>query len=283
VIRRFGQFILATLVALSASLVEAHPDPKHSLAAIDEHLVASPKDPQLYLTKADILLGIGHVDEAVKCVDQAAAINPSAAGLGFMEARLFLAAGDPKGARQRLEGFLKDEPAHADALRLSARLSADAGYVTAAIAAAEKLVQAEAQPSPNDVTRCASLYLHRHHPGDDDLALRALDTGLRRIGCLKGLHFMACDIELRLARYDAALARLAVLSARYHPSVEFEVRRAEILVAAGRKSEAAQAYDNAVAIMDSYPRERQTGSVFAETKTKFISQRDALRSEGTAK
>ena len=268
---------LATLMALAASSAFAHPDARHSLDEIDEHLAAMSGNPQLHLTKAGILLGIGHVAEAVRCVDEAARLAPDAPGIGYMEARLFFAVGDAGAARRRLDAFLNVEPQHVEGLRLACKLAADAKDMDAAIRRGLALQNLSEAPAPDDVGRCATLYLHRRQPGDDQLALNVIDAGLARLGGLTGLHYMACDIEIRLARYDAALARLALLSAHFRPRIEFEVKRAEILGLAGRKAAAAQAYDNAVLIMDAYPRERQRSEMFQRTRKQFVTKRDDLR------
>lgn len=264
-------------MVLCAPSAFAHPDARHSLEVIDQHLRETPRDPQLHLTKAGILLGIEHTADAIRCVDEAARLDPNAPGLGYYEGRLFLAAGHPAAACTRLEAFLKTEPQPAEAARLVGKVYATQGDLDRAVAWLLALLQFPTDPTPDDVARCATLYLHRHRPGDDDLALKALDAGLARLGCLTGLHYMAIDIEVRLGRYDAALARVAQLSVQFQPRVEFEVKRAEILGLAGKKVEAAQAYDNAVAIMDASPRERRGSAVFREARQRFLTLRDGLR------
>ena len=276
-IRILTGLCFATLMVLTAPSAFAHPDARHSLEVIDEHLQASPADALLYLNKAEILLGIDHLPEAIRCVDEAARLDPNAAGLGYYEARLFLAAGSPASAIKRLEAFLKTEPQHGDAMRLIANVYASQDDLDSGVKWLQAVLQLPTPPRPDDAARCASLYLHRKRPGDDDLALKALDTGLARIGCLTGLQYMAIDIEVRLGRHDAALARLALLSARFRPRVEFELRRAEILTQADRKAEAAAAYDNVVTIMDTTPRERQTSAVFKETRQRYLALRDELK------
>lgn len=271
------RFVFATLMALVAPSAFAHPDAKHSLETLDEHLAASPRDPQLHLAKARVLLGIDHVAEAIRCVDEAASLDSKAAGLGYFEARLFQATGHVEQARKRLESFLKDEPEHAEAIRLVASLCAKADDASAAAWWLQKLLQLPKDLLPDDAARCAALYLHRHQPGDDDLALKVLDDSMASLGCLKGLQYMAIDIEMRLGRHEAALSRLALLTARFRPQVEFELKRAQILEQAGRKAEAAQAYDNAVVIMDGIARERQASPLFQEARLKYLTLRDKLR------
>jgi len=275
--------ILTAVLLLAGSLAGAHPDPRHSLQAIDEHLATSPQDPQLFLNRADVYLGIGDTARAQQAIDQAEKLNPQTPGLGYYQARVLLGLrrlDQTDNARKRLEKFLVAEPTHADAWRLLARLRSDAGDFDAAIdAAAQVLLTDSKQLSPDDFTKAAALHLHRHQSGDDEQAITLLNQGLARFGCLKGLHYMAGDIEARLGRHDAALQRLAALSARFRPQVEFEVKRAEILAAAGRRAESARAYDNAVAILDSYSRERQASEIFRQTRASYVALRDASSSD----
>lgn len=279
-----GCGIFTALLVVAGPLAIAHPDPREALQAIDEHLASSPDDPQLILNKVDVYLGIGDITRAQQAIDQAQTLNPKTPGLGYYQARVLLGLrrlDQTDNARKRLEKFLIDEPGHADAWRLLSKLRSDAGDFDAAIDAASHVLLIDPkQLSPDDYTKAAALQLHLHQTGADDQAITFLNQGLARFGCLKGLQYMACDIEARLGRHDAALQRLAALSARFHPQVEFEIKRAELLVAAGRPKEAVQAYDNAVAILDSYPKERQSSEIFKQTRARFIALRDKSSGDG---
>lgn len=264
---------LHLVLALTGAQVQAHPDPKHSLTELDQHLAANPSDPQLYLQKAEVLLKIEHLPEAVRAVEEASRLDPEAPGLGYLDACLFAAAGDLSAARKRLTIFLEKEPFHARGQRLLSHLARQQGDLDIAIASAEKTLQASPPPTADDFTYCAGLYLQRQSPGDDDHALKALDAGLAHLGCLTGLHYMACDIELRLHRYDEALRRLDALSARFRPRIEFETKRAEILLQAQRLTEASKAYDNALALLDALPQEQRTSLAAQELRQKLVQKR----------
>lgn len=274
--------LVAVLMTFVASSALAHPDPKHSLQAIDADISAFPNDPQLHLTKAGILLGIGHVDDAIRSVDAAARLDEKARNLGYYEARIMQALHHEEQARARLKTFVQAEPQHADAWRLLASLAMKAGQTDEAIVAAQSLLKLD-DVLPDDFTQAAAMYLHRAGPGDDDSALQVLNLGLAKLGCLTGLHRMAMDIEVRLHRHDAALARLTQLTQRLGPHVEYETQRADILVAAGRSAEAAQACDNAIAIMDTFARERQATAAFVSARAHLIEKRDALRKQASGK
>lgn len=281
---KFGIFTIprvAAVLILVGPLLSAHPDPGHSLQSIAEHLAATPNDPLLFLNRADVYLGIGDIARAQTAINRAETLNPKTPGLGYYKARVFLGlrqSDRSDDARLCLEKLLIAEPLHADAWRLLAKILLDAGCADAAInAASHVLLTDPRQLSPGDYTRTASLQLRRNQPGDAEQALAILNQGLARFGCLKGLHYMGCDIELRLGRHDAALQRLAALSARFRPQVEFEVKRAEILVTAKRFREAAQAYDNALAILDSYPAERRASGIYKQTRANYLILRDQTK------
>lgn len=273
---RLRAALVAVLLAGLRIESQAHPDPSHTLAEIEEHLIATPRDPALHLAKAETLLTMKRAEEARKAIDEAARLDPQAPGLGYARAKWAFAVGDVAGARRLVEEFLQKESAHHDGQRLLRRLACEAADLDTAIKASEAILAGDAPVPVNDFTACAALYEQRGQPGDDDRALAALDLGLQRIGCLTGLHYMACDIEVRLQRYDAALRRIDALTQRFRPRMEFETKRAEVLVTAGRSREARAAYDNALALLEAFPEPLKKSAVFVETRVKLASARDAL-------
>ncbi len=68
-----------------------------------------------------------------------------------------------------------------------------------------------------------------------------------------GLEQAAIEIDMSLKQWDSALHRLNILTARFRPSADLNIQRANILMQAGRYTEAVSAYDAAIAILQASP------------------------------
>jgi hypothetical protein len=57
--------------------LNAHPDPSHTLAHLEEHLAEKPNDPELLTQKADLLLATKHPELARPVVARLLSLDPS--------------------------------------------------------------------------------------------------------------------------------------------------------------------------------------------------------------
>ena len=100
--------------------------------------------------------------------------------------------------------------------------------------------------------------------GDDAIgsALRGLDEGIKRLGSLVTLQTYAIKLNLRMRDNEAALQRLETISARSRRKERWLAYRGDILLAAGRKADARDAYEHALAAIRILPpRHRMTKAV----------------------
>ncbi|WP_193211412.1 tetratricopeptide repeat protein [Luteolibacter marinus] len=237
-----------------SSLAGAHPDPRHTLQHLDEHLAESPDDPELLRQKADLLLETGHPADAAPVVAQVLRLDPANPDHRLLDARLSGATEGPAAAVAKLLALVSENSGHAAAWDLLARMQDAAGHRDEAIDAKRQFLWLAKRPAPGDVMTLAAWLRDR---GDAAGAIDVLDQGLAKLGCLTGLQEMAIELETGLGRFDSSLRRIDALAARFRPSVELSRKRAVILMAAGRPTEAAGAYDAAVAMLDALPARRR--------------------------
>lgn len=241
----------------------AHPSPAHNLKQVEAHLLETPDDPDLLRLKANLLIE-RHPKMAAKLLRKLVRIDPGKPEDRMLQARVDAALGRTDEALTELGDLLKSDPGLYQGWALLSDLHESTGRRDEAISSAMEHLERSPSPSPTDVLTCAGWLHERGKPGDAETAVRLLDRGLSRIGCLTGLHEMAIGIELETGHYDSALHRIDVLEARYRPTVAFALRRADILEKAGRPDQAADACDSAIALLDLAPASRKKTEAFQQ-------------------
>lgn len=260
-------FFVALLLPLGLS---AHPDPRHTLEQLDEHLAKAPDDPELLRQKADLFLSTGNPDLARPAVDRLLALDSKNPENLLLDARACRAKKDTA-TRIKAAELVKAHPKFTPGWVFLAQVEEEKGRHKEAIVAMRQALDLSAKPSPTDVLTCAGWMEKR---GDKAGAIAVLDQGLAKLGVLTGLHQKAIELELSTARYDSALRRVDTLTARFRPSVALSLQRADILESAGRFKEAAASCDSALALLDAMPASRKTGTAWKE-QFQTVSQRKA--------
>lgn len=251
------------LLALLPELLVAHESPSHNLKQLERHLAETPDDPELLRQKAALLLN-RHPKMAAKVVAKLMRIAPENPDNRLLQAQVDALLGEPAQALDEANSLVAAHPKFFPAWNFLAGLHEAVGRRDEAIAAKLRYLELVPKPDPSDVLACAGWLRDRGQPGDPEAAVRVLDRGLSRLGCLTGLHEMAIGIELANGGTDSALRRVDVLEARYRPTVALSLRRADILEKAGRHPEAAAACDSALALLDLAPPARRKTAAFKE-------------------
>lgn len=269
--------ILAVLL-LSGTGLQAHPDASENIQELDKQLVANPLNVSLHVAKASVLRGIEEFGEASKALDVAEKLDPTSPEVALGRAQLLLATGNERGARMMADAIVKAHPRFPNGWEFLASLQQKAGERDGAIDSLRKHLAFAERFHADDFTGCASLLESRGKPGDKEDAVRMLDEGIAKLGCMTGLHIMAANLETSLGRYNAALSHYDVLAARFRPRPEWAVARAEILLQANRPKDAAAAYDAAVAMLDALPADRRVGPEVVKFRDSLVASReDALK------
>ncbi|BCU76365.1 tetratricopeptide repeat protein [Luteolibacter sp. LG18] len=266
--------ILASLL-ISCGSVVAHPDARESLQEIDKQLVGNPLDVSLLVAKAAVLRGVEELDAASKTLDEAERLAPASPEVALGRAQLLLACDNDRGARMMADAIVRAHPRFPNGWEFLASLQQKAGETDGAIDSLRKHLAFSERFHADDFTACARLLETRAKPGDREEAVRILDDGIAKLGCMTGLHIMAANLEVSLGRHDAALGHYDALAARYRPRPEWAVARAGILLQANRPKDAAAAFDAAIAMLDALPPARREGPEVVKLRASLVTQREA--------
>ena len=129
----------------------------------------------------------------------------------------------------------------------------DLGESDAAVAAFEKLFAAQLRPNPGLYISVAKLLAAEGETGVE-AAITMLDRGMERLGVIPQLQQYAIALELERKNTEAAIDRLEALEPVLGESPDWKVDMGELLMLAGRRAEAGQLFDQALAQLETLRR-----------------------------
>lgn len=240
-------------LTLLASFASAHDGVHEQIAEVTVRIKRAPLDATLYLKRGELYRLHQDWRRAVADYDRAARLQPALAVVDLARGKMLFEAGRPQAAKVALDRFLSSQPSHVEALTTRARVFVKLRRRVEAGQDFTQAIRLTSAPQPE-------LYIERAQaiaddPGSSNTveALRGLDEGLTKLGPLVTLQLCAVDLELRRKDYDAALARLDTVAAQSPRKETWLARRGEILLLAGRKLEAREAFAGALAALESLP------------------------------
>lgn len=243
---------VALVFLLTSATAHAHGDFHTLITAANQDIEKDPANPELYVRRGELFRLHQQFDSAQKDIDAAAALAPGLPGLDLARARLLLDTDWPLSARAHLDRFLGRITNHTEAFTLRSRAWARLGQPLYAAEDLSRAIAVTPEGAPD-------LYIERARTlaeaGPDQLedALQGLDDGMKRMGSLVTLQLTAIDLELHRKNHDAALARIDVVMQRSPRKESWLARKGEILLQAGRTEEARQAYEAALAALNTLP------------------------------
>lgn len=242
-----------------------HEGLDQQIARATLEIESHPGRADLRLRRAD--LHRVHEDWAAAAADydQAARLDPGLAAVHLGRARLWLAFGDAARAKSSADLFLAKEPDHADGLLERARALSRLGRSTESVEDFTRAIGRLAAPPPEIFLERAAA---QRAQGRLEDAVRGLDEGIRALGAVVSLRLAALDLDVELRRYDSALARVLEIESRAERKDSWLVRRGEILLLAGRRDEAREAYRAALASIEGLPAGRRTAPFTRELEQK---------------
>ena len=229
--------IVAGLILLTVGARRgwAHQDLPALIARLTEQLRTNRNDLEVLLLRADLYRLHSNWPEA--CADYAAAIesSPRSAAALIGQAQLHADMGEQLAARRAFDAALVLAPTNCAALFGRAPVLARLGERQAAIADYSRGLALTRHPQPDHFLERAGLQAVELGP---DAAIAGLDEGLARLGWLVTLQQRAMDLELKRQRPDLALIRLETILARAGRKESWLAMKGEILLEAGKTSEA---------------------------------------------
>jgi predicted Zn-dependent protease len=245
---RFGVAWLMVLLAATPAL--AHGSFHEQIAAANERVARLPGDAQALLARGELFRQHGDFEAALADFGAVARLQPANDAVDLLRGRTLVDAGRPQMAKSYLDRYLARHPDHAPALLERARAHEAQGARQAAADDYERALPLMPSPTPDD-------YLRRMRAqvvaGRQQAALRGLDEGMVRLGPIVSLQLPAIELDVSARRFDDALARLDRLAARSPRKETHDERRGEILLKAGRRQEARQAFRAALDAVTSLP------------------------------
>src|SRR4051812_47797613 len=200
-------------------------------AAIERH----PADARLYVKRGELLRLHEEWDAALADYLRAATLAPDDDSIDFLRGRALQEAQRFDAARVELDRYLARHPEHAAARIARARTLHALGDNRRAAADYDVAIERIAKPDPDLYLERARAEMSAKAPAR---ALAGIDAGLARLGPIPALQEAGIGIEIEQGHADAALARIDVMAQAAPRKETLLVRRGEILLRAGRESEA---------------------------------------------
>jgi len=230
------------------------------LEELEEHLKETPGDVDLRISYATQLRKMKRYDEAERALLTVETLSPGHQAAELERAQIaYYRNDDVKVAESLAIALTHAHPRYAKAWEFLAQLQRKAEKTDEAIDSYRRYIALTDQYRAGDFTDLASLLVKRKGENDREEAVQVLDQGIEKVGDLTGLHLMAVDVEISLKRYEAAARRFDRLAARFRPRPDWAKRKGDIYMMAERYQDASNAYDSAIAIIRSMPKERQEG------------------------
>lgn len=251
---RFMAFAAAVGLAVSAGAAHGHGEGHEALAAVSQQIEASPAKAGLYLLRGR--LHAAHLDwpAALADCDRAAALDPALAAVELARGEAWSGAGRLDEADAAFTRYLARVPDGAAGYAARARVRVKAGRADEAAADFALAIARTREPEP-------ALFIEQAQAlagaGREDDAVRALDSGIARLGPLVTLVQPAIDLDRAAGRSAAALGRIDQMVAAAPRKERWLLLRGEVLAAAGRMAEAHAALEAARAAFASLPEERR--------------------------
>jgi tetratricopeptide (TPR) repeat protein len=273
---------LGMMVMAATPGAQGHAELLIQIEAMDKEIAKDPNNPELYLRRGQLRREHLEYDLAHADFDRAEALAPQLATIDVFRGRLFLDWGWPLSARACLDRFLARHPRHFDALVLRARALTRLNQRLAAVRDYDRAIATAAEPGPDLFIERAQVLVDQ---GPEQLAaaLKGLDEGLQRLGPLVTLQLFAIETELKRNHFDGALARVDLVAARSPRKETWLARRGEILQQAGRPDEAKQAYQSALAALQTLPPTRRNVPAMQELSKRIQQEIDSLGGAGVSR
>ncbi|MBI3784013.1 MAG: tetratricopeptide repeat protein [Deltaproteobacteria bacterium] len=239
----------------------AHPSVDEQLSQLDQVETQRRCDGAAELKRGDLHRSRQDWAHARAAYDKAAACDPQLDEVDFARGLLELESGNTPDALPYFNRYLGKHPDSPQALLSRGRARAKLERSVDAIADFDRAIELLRDPQPDHYIERARAEVGAGRNRD---AVIGLDRGIARLGPVPALQRLAIDIEVADQRFDVALQRVDAAVAGGVNREAWMVRRGDILEAAGRPSEARQAFGVALATIASRPEQQRQAAALQE-------------------
>ncbi len=253
---RLATWLTGILILASSAPIRAHGDDQLLIEALSQEIAKAP-EADLHIRRGELFRHHREWARAEEDFAAAARLDPKLDAVDFFRARLLLESGAPEKARAFIDRYIEKVPDEPEGWFLRGEILAALGRYDEGAAEYEAGIQRARTPLPEHYLRRARFIAAAPKP-DPDRIIAALDEGIARLGPVISLVDLAIRFEEARNNYDAALARIATLMEHLPRRERWYVRQGDILVQAGRRKEAAQAYRAALDAIEALPERYRT-------------------------
>lgn len=264
--RPYANVFAAALVLLCcayANTLYAHEDLHDQAQALGELISAQPDNAALYLRRAEIQRSYRHWPQALADYQKARELDPGRKDIDFFIARMWFDAGQQEQALRFIERFLTAQPGHHNGLLLKARVLAKQAKYQRAAQSYELAVSTARRPLPEHYLEWSEVLAGA---GRRQQAIVVLKKGIAALGSLAVLLVRAAELEQERGDTGAALNYLDALPASLANSPQYLLKKADWLIAAGKKQDAAAALQAALDKIETLPLNRRSQRVMISLK-----------------
>lgn len=266
--------LLAALLALTGALLLEAPALAHDghagrMARADELIAESPDDGEAWLARSRLHRLVGSLKPARRDLEVAALRDADPRELVLEQVRLADAFGASQVGTKALARHLTRDAGHGRAWELAAERAVAAGQTKVAARAFLRATETHATPSPDLFGAAAETCLAAGRTED---AVAVLRRGVQRLGATPFLVLRQVELERARGRTDAAIAHLAQLP----DNESWQALRGDLLLDAGRRAAAREAYTRARSTLAATPRRRRLSPAGQELAAHLEQQLAAL-------
>lgn len=265
-IRPWRLFALVAMFCLGTLRLEGHGETQIQIAALTKRIAAATDNTApLYLQRGELYRE--HQDWVAAEADyaQAAKLDPGLVAVDLCRAGMLADAGQLEAAQALFDQVIIRSPNYGEAFLGRARLLVKRGKQQASVPDFLRALDLLKFPEPDHFLETAQALMSQ---GKRDEALATLDVGIRKGGPIPSLQTYAIDLELERRMPDAALARLDTIIDLAPRKESWLAKRGDILLEAGRLTEAEKAYRNALKSIDLLPRRLQISPSMVDLQTR---------------
>lgn len=206
----------------------AHPGDEAALGHLDRQLQQQPTA-ENYLQRASIYLRHGDLKQAEQDIAAAATLG-NTLQVTLLHSELLTLQHQPNAAIKQLDGLLQAYPEIPEALQQRARLLVSVGREQEAAHDYHRLLQAIDAQGPGLYLEAANVFAKAE---GIELAVAALDAGIKQLGMTVSLQRPAVDYCLQAGLYQSAIERQLQLRQVMAESPLWQLQMAEVYWQAG--------------------------------------------------